>query len=54
MRVSLIGEHLITLILNTFYTAYNKHFAYYSVVEKSVRFGVNIKGIASKLPPPFL
>ena len=52
MSVSLTEEHFKKLVYKDLYSAYNKHFLYYSVIEKSVRLGLNIKGIASKLTLP--
>ena len=46
MSVSLNEEHLKSYILNILYTVYSKHFVYHSVIDKSIRFEVNIKGIA--------
>ena len=54
MCVSLIEDNLKSEFYNILYTAYNKHFAYHSVIQKSARLRVNIKVIASKLTLPFL
>ena len=53
MSISLIGEYL-NFFSGILSIAYNKHFVYYSVIERSVRFVVSIKGIASKFTLSFL
>ena len=50
----LIEEYLKSYFSNISYTVYSQHFVYHSVIEESVRLGVNIKRIASNLTLPFL